>query len=357
MTRPDRLLTCALLGGLLLPGCVHTSRRPEPATAVTAQTTAPPGLSPYHGRPRAEVLAHRDGPKAEVLERLNYPEPPPRPVPMPPARPGIAKTLRSSEAVSPALASAAPIEPARLQEPVKLPEPAPIPEDPVVGALRSYLQGKPDEAGKLLDAYDRPTREALACLLPLAARYSQGRTAGPGGEDVPDLVDRLHGLTEPFRRKEPLRVDRLRFCRQIQHFGAYEPLPEPRPVFHAGCEGQPGGMMLVYAEVRNFVSQPRPPHHVTALASRAEIRDRQGQKVWGHDFGTNEDRSRSPRLDYFITYTFCVPCGLTPGDYTLWIEVTDTHSKPARSARRALDFSVVGGAVARVSRGGEATDQ
>jgi hypothetical protein len=281
---------------------------------------------------------------------MRYPQPPPRPE-MPKPQPPKPE-LPTHEVVAQLLPPVEdPVSPLTVREVARLPDPESKPEEPVVGALRCYMEHKPQEGGALLDSYDRPTREALQCLLPLAVRFSQGRTTGQGAEEVPELVDRLHGITEPLRRKEALRIDKLTFCRQILRFGAYEPLPDGRPSFSAGCESRPGGLMLVYAEVSNFVCQPQPPLHVTKLASSAEIRDRQQQKVWSFDFGTKEDMSRTTRHDYFITYRFCVPPELKPGDYTLWIEVTDTQSRPLRTARRSLDFSVVAGGTAPMARG------
>lgn len=344
MTRhKQRTVWALVVGSVLLPGCLRLA---DPRDQDPWKWEGPPPplraeqrsrSSPYHALPRHEVVVREERRRLpEPVERVNYPEPPPRPEPLPVKRTSTPKLLPPADATP---------------EPTKLPDAQVVSDEAVIRALRCYMDKKPTEATRMLDCFETPSRDALMCLLPLAARYGQGTTTGSGSDDVADLVERVHTVTGPLRKKEPLRIERLSFCRQIQHFGVYEPLPEGRPTFHTGCDDRPGGLMLVYAELRNFVSQSEPPFHVTKLGSRAEIRDSQGMTVWSHPFGTQPDKSRTQRRDYFITYRFCVPPELRPGDYTLWIEVQDTQARPLRKIRRSLDFSVVAAPPERGSRG------
>jgi hypothetical protein len=102
---------------------------------------------------------------------------------------------------------------------------------------------------------------------------------------------------------------------------------------------QPGEWVEIYAEVRNFTTELHGPCYLTRMTSTLEIRDFNDQVVWQKvPEAGSEDRSLSPRHDYYNKYVFQVPRGLAPGPYTLWIRVTDLPT--GRSARRSLDFRV-----------------
>jgi hypothetical protein len=226
-------------------------------------------------------------------------------------------------------------------------------EEPLVAALRCFLDKHPAEAVECLKGCDRANKEALLCLLPLAVRLNEGGLDGVRSEEAAQVLDELHALEVPLRRRAPLRIEKMCFCKWIEAFGRYDPIADGQAVFEAGCNGQLGGMVQVYAEVRNFASEDRGPVHLTRLVSWAEIRDyAQGKTVARIDFDNKVDESRSPRQDYFINYRFRVPAHLPPGPYTLWIYVKDALAQPTRPpAQRSLDFRVVAGGSARGSRG------
>jgi hypothetical protein len=226
-------------------------------------------------------------------------------------------------------------------------------EEPLVAALRCFLDKHPAEAVDYLKGCDKTNQEALLCLLPLAAHLSEGSLDSARPQEAAERLAELHGLEVRLRRGAPLRVEKMCFCRWIEAFGRYEPLADGQAVFDAGCNDQLGDLVQVYAEVRNFASEDQGPVHVTRLVSWAEIRDyAQGKTVARIDFDNREDRSRSPRQDYFINYRFRVPAHLPPGPYTLWIYVKDALAQPTRPpAQRSLDFRVVAAGSARGSRG------
>lgn len=248
----------------------------------------------------------------------------------------------------------APARPAAAKPPEDLPqfEIKARAEEPLVSALRCVLDKRPAEAVEYLQGYDRANQEALLCLLPLAARLGEGGLDRAPPQEVAELLDGLHSLELPLARRAPVRIEKMCFCRWIRAFGDYEPLADGQAAFEAGSDGQLGGLVQVYAEVRNFTSEEQRPLHVTRLASWGEIRDyAHGQVVARIDFPNKEDRSLSPRQDYFINYRFRVPASLPPGPYTLWIYVKDALADPGRPpARRSLDFRVVAGGTARGPR-------
>jgi hypothetical protein len=222
-------------------------------------------------------------------------------------------------------------------------------EEPLVQALRCFLNKQPAEAVELLRQYDKANQEALLALLPLAVRLTEGDLKTVSPQELNATLDQLQTLTQPLARRAALRIDKLCFCREIQRFGVYDPLPDACPAFRAGGDGRRGERIRVYAEVRNFASKPDSPYYVTELASKVEI-FRQGtkDKSWSWDSSVQPDRSRTPRHDYFINYEFCVPNNLPPGHYTLWIQVEDKLSP--RSARRSLDFQVIAGPIVHEQR-------
>jgi hypothetical protein len=233
------------------------------------------------------------------------------------------------------------------KEIAELPETLPVvnlesrPEEPLVAALRLFLDRRSPEAIELLKSYDRASQEVLLCLLPLAVRVSDKGLDRASPQAVAATIDQLECLTIPLRPRAALRIERLCFCRSIKRFGVYEPVAEQRPTFQGGCDGRPGAHIQVYAEVENFAHEMQGSLHLTRLATSAEIRDIEGKVRWQHEFPAQADISRSPRHDYFIAYQFCVPPNLPPGPYTLWIQVKDVLTQPPRSARRSLDFQVV----------------
>jgi hypothetical protein len=226
-------------------------------------------------------------------------------------------------------------------------------EEPVVAALRCYLDKHPAQAADSLKGCDPAGREALLCLLPLAARLGEGGLDGARPDEAARLLDQLHALEVPLRRRAPLKIEKMCFCRWIEAFGRYEPLADGQAAFAAGSNGHLGDLVQVYAEVRNFASEDHGPAHVTRLVTRAEIHDyAQGKTVAQVDFPSEADESRSPRQDFFINYRFRVPAHLPPGPYTLWIYVQDALAQPTRPpAQRSLDFRVVAPGSAHGSRG------
>jgi hypothetical protein len=229
------------------------------------------------------------------------------------------------------------------------------PDEPLVQALRCFLNKQPAEAVELLQPYAKDNQEALLALLPLAVRLTEGdlKTAGP--QELNATLEQLQSLSQPLARHAALRIEKLCFCREIRRFGLYDPLPDACPAFRAAGDGRRGELIRIYAEVRNFCSKLDSPYYVTKLASKVEIylqgqgtSDKKDKPIWVWDFSAQSDRSpdrsRTPRHDYFINYEFCVPANLPPGHYTLWVQVEDRLSP--RVARRSLDFEVVaGGAV------------
>jgi hypothetical protein len=350
MTRRVGVLPLLIvLGGVLSSGCVSTG---------TDKGTVADDRPHPSGEGTSRVAAQRDRPSLPRDWRLREP---------PPAEVGIKQVLhQDGQRESPG----APADPGRETaveaRPASRKGPAPEessdalpdfeiktkPEEPLVAALRCYLDKRPAEAVEHIQACDKANQEALLCLLPLAVRLSEGSLHRARPDEMAEMVDGLRGVEASLQKRAALRIEKMRFCRQVRAFGDYEPIEPGQAAFEAGSGGQDGELIQVYVEVRNFASEAQGPFQVTRLASSAEIRDYAHKTVKRVDFDVYTDRCRSPRQDYFIRYSFRVPRDLPPGPYTLWISVKDDLAQPARPpAEKSLDFRVIAGGSARGSRG------
>ncbi len=208
-------------------------------------------------------------------------------------------------------------------------------------ALRCVLEGRPNAAIELLQRYDPLNREVLLALLQVAAPLGDGGLDHVSPQETTLLLERLNALQSALRRKAPLAIEKMCFCRDIRAFGKFSPLP-PDYAFQTGSAGLPGELVQVYVEVRNVSCRPRGTIYETDLNWRVEIHDFRDKKVWSQEFENKPDRSRTPLQDNYVTFRFNVPAGL-PADsaYTLWVYVMDAGDQDVvKRARRSLDFRV-----------------
>jgi hypothetical protein len=234
--------------------------------------------------------------------------------------------------------------------------PPPVKDSPLVSALRCALDKHPDEALALLEKYEKTDRKFLLALLRLTADVGELPSLTP--EEVEQALEQLGALTEHLRRRAPLALGKVCFCRKIDNFGQYVALP-PDYEFQAGLERRPGERVQVYAEVRNFASHPRNGVYETKLVSSLTIhkleltKKKSQQKEAGKqpedvllNLGTYTDHSQTPRQDLFLNFQFHVPPRVPPGLYTLSVIVKDvTPGAPQqpsgeRVARRLLELRV-----------------
>jgi hypothetical protein len=327
MARPFRFLSLTLaLGVLPLPGCITAWGLRAPTPAAKGLPDRPPDGSPaaqdpppYHAPEDGGVRDEGAGSNVARI-RYNAPEPRPRPQLEPP-----------QETPPPQ------VGPPKLDPVLTAAHPAP--DEPLVAALRCYLDKHPDEAVEILRRYDAQNQEMLLRLLPLVVRCTEGSLARAAPQELVTLTEELEKAAEPVRALAPLEITRMVFCQRIDGFGDYKPF-EGTPTFRAAGPGQPGERVHVYAEVRNFKSEPRNGMYVTCLASSAQVIDLEKRVVWGCEFKGEDDRSRTPRQDYFINYRFEIPPCLRPGQYVLSIQVRDALNKDRPAATKSYDFMV-----------------
>lgn len=214
----------------------------------------------------------------------------------------------------------------------------PLADADVLEALRCCMENRPEEAEAHLAGYHPVDRGLLLRSLALLAQIQEGDTYKKSAQEMASLVEQIERMQALLRSGAALVIDKMCFCRQIERFGVYEPLP----VDHGF---KPGETVRVYLELKNFSCEKSAlaagrDMYATQLTSAAEIRDASGKAVWKQSFQRNRSElSRSARHDHFEHYLFSLP-QLSPGTYTMWIEITDQATR--RTAGNALAFRVTG---------------
>ena len=188
-------------------------------------------------------------------------------------------------------------------------------------ALLLLAAGEEDEAVRAVQsgshaAQDFWRREtfALASLLEGDAELSPERITGA----LRDLQRASRSLAAEAR----LDVRNLAFCRKATSYGVYEPFPAPGDAFHAGQE------VILYSEVENFVSRPTADGEFhTRLSARCRILDDDGRRVDDQPLGEVDETCRNYRRDFFIPFRLRLPSTLSPGPYTLELEIEDIEGE------------------------------
>lgn len=122
-----------------------------------------------------------------------------------------------------------------------------------------------------------------------------------------------------LREQAELTIRNPAFCEEISYFGNYKRFPREEFV--------PGQLVLLYAEIENFRSEPTETgEYRTLLRSLVEIVGPNGQIRWKKNFAATEDLCRNPRRDYFHNYQFTIPERLPLGPHTLRLTVVDELS-------------------------------
>jgi hypothetical protein len=225
---------------------------------------------------------------------------------------------------------------------VRRPGPTPPEEEkePLVAAMNCFLRNQPEQALVYLKPYAPSSQELYIRLLPVFAELTRKSIEQLDQPEAGALYDQLQGLVLSLRSRAPLAIDKMCFCRRIDRYGAFDPLPEGH-TFRAQGDDHPGDPVQIYVGLRNFNVQPCPQGYLTRLSSSVAIRDAQGKQVWYHNFGPCSECRRIPWSDDFLNCGFYVP-NIPPGTYALTIRVRDlTRPESGASAEpKSLEFRV-----------------
>jgi hypothetical protein len=356
MSLRNRLLTWAVgLGATLLPGCAPTlaDLRPNPLDHIPDLPDLRTGRpeSPYHQQggtapgssTKVERIDYRDKP-------IRTEEPPPlKPIPPQGDPPNTLPELTGQPVPADKPAEKAAMVPQEGRR-------SPPADEPLVVALRAYLQKRPPDALDALARYEKANQEMLLVALPFIARLTEGDVNRMPAREAAELADMLQGVEDRLRQRAALRIDKMLFCRKIDDFGDYVARESVNgiPAFEGGAGDQPGEPVQVYVELRNVSSKRRGDYYETSLAGSIELLDFAGRSAYREDFEPKLHRGQSPRHDFFVSCSFCVPRKVPPGRYTLRVEVRDITGLPSpsaaapkreappahRVARQTLDFQV-----------------
>jgi hypothetical protein len=220
-------------------------------------------------------------------------------------------------------------------DPPPLTLPRSVQTPPVVTALQLYFDGRPDEAVKMLAAYDAKDQEVLLCLLPLLAQFGRGGLwwEHMSSEERLANVQQLKSLTRDLERAAPLVIEHATFCRDIEGYG--QPIRVPNTMF------RPGDRVRIYVEVQNLIDREiKSDQFAVQLNGFLEILDVDGKAIWSKTIEGQPSLSESLRNDHFTQINFGIPRYLSPGNYTLRIGVADQQTN--RRAQQTLQFRVAG---------------
>lgn len=269
---------------------------PEPQTAgrapVLSQVTVAAG-------PEPDATTPKTGEETQAGANLPEQAKPSPNVPSTPAKP--VDTFQTRLAAQEAVVAKAPDS---LAEQYKL-------------RLMYLVDGQDDKAlaeAKGLDAESQQILQAQVRAF-ISARSGTGRDPAARATEMLEPIDELRNQ---LRNKADLHVSRVILCTKIEAFGMYEPIDPPQ--FAAGRKNP----VLVYIEVDNFKSEKTASgFYRTLLSVRPSLLNRSGEELWSANYENIEDLSRQRRQDFFLTVNEVLPGTLTPGEYTLKIEVED----------------------------------
>jgi hypothetical protein len=328
MRAPWDSIVGAGLSIALMPACTSLQSPPPgdppPLAAAQQHQSANPAIpdAPHPVTPESSpikpivnketVLEGGPNPRGGSSSEL-IPEPR-NPAEMPPAAEVAAPKVQDPPAESPFKGTAKPAE-----------------DPPLVEAIRCFLEKRPHEAVSWLDHFDKSSQEMLLCLLPLAVRLSEQDRPQHDSRQVSAELDQLDRLEYRLRRRAPLRITKMCFCRTIQGYGDYEPRPE-------GYSFRPAELARIYIELQNLSDEWHGGVYSFHLLTTVKMRPFHGQMGWEHQFhDPGPDTSQSERHDFYHQCTFPIP-DRPPGYYTLYVKITDVAT--GRTVEQTLDFRI-----------------
>ena len=180
---------------------------------------------------------------------------------------------------------------------------------------------QPQLAQQAIPGIDPSEQEFWTELFWAISNYFDARHLPDPADRAALTVAQLDAAKRRLQRQAPLELLNTSFCYKINSFGNYERYERD--------EFRPGQPVLLYAELRNFRSEPtNAGSYTTRLRSRIELRrgGADGEVVDENTFPATEDLCRSVRNDYFHSYKIDLPQHLSPGPHTLVLIVEDELS-------------------------------
>lgn len=205
-------------------------------------------------------------------------------------------------------------------------------EDQRPAQLRLLLlaAGRRDDALRPASSWTAPVQQFWSEeLFGLATCLDTERNADSARRSA-DAARRLGEAAVSLGQTGSLVVRNLAFCTDIKDFGLMTRFEHD--------EFKPGGKVLLYAEVENFVSNQTPRGYHTALTGSYQIFDNEGRRVDEHEFSATEEWCQSRRRDFFIPFVITLPENAFDGKHTLRLTIEDTLGK--KIGQSTIDFTI-----------------
>lgn len=343
--------------------------RPPEIAAPVSEQHEPPLLAVRLAPPRQQTatLAATDEPALanEISDRPGSPAEPAAPSPLePPAVTSTPKAAENPLVTEEPVAKVPPAPPRTLEAPIAgPPEPAraatfeesetaaddltlvkftdrPSAPGDIVHALPDAPRSLPTSKGtERLE----PVFPGLAPPDPMPGAVAESNVASsqppadaPAARGI-DLGEGLRTAVEPMpavpassspppplpastEERPALALAQLALCEEISGFGDFRSF--------AGKSLRPGQQVLIYAEVRNFVSREVDGQFETRLGTELTVEAPDGSTI-AVPFDDIVDRCKVRRSDFYCRYTFKLPEALTPGAHRLRVRIKDHNGGAA----------------------------
>lgn len=191
----------------------------------------------------------------------------------------------------------------------------------------------PQKAQQPIPGLEPAEQEFWTSLFLGLAEYLEQEEIHDPAERATQMVAQLRTAAHQLQQSARLQMRNVTFCQRINGFGNYE-------TFDAN-EFTPGQTALIYAEIRNFTSEPTVDGaYRTRIKSTIEIYSGGVERMLidRSDFEATEDLCRTPRSDYYHSYRLDLPSQLSPGPHVLKILIQDELS--GKLATESLYFTV-----------------
>jgi hypothetical protein len=197
-----------------------------------------------------------------------------------------------------------------------------------------YLMAdQPQRAQQAIPGIDPAEQEFWTGTFWALSNYFDAQAMPDRSERASQTVAQLASASRRLQETARLELRNVNFCFKIDGFGNISRFERD--------EFRPGQPVALYAEVRNFKSEPTVTgHYRTRLKSAIEIRrgGADGEPVAQNAFPATEDLCRNLRTDYYHSYELHVPPDLSAGPYTLVLTVQDELG--GKAATQTLSFLV-----------------
>jgi hypothetical protein len=145
--------------------------------------------------------------------------------------------LEIPEEDPPRFAEPDPVETPGSMVPELAPQPKLVKEEPLMAAVRAYIENKPEQAVEHLKALDRPNQDLMLQLIPAMVRTSQTNFANLNPHDAGMTAQQFESVANTFARRASLTIEKTAFCRSVKNSATSPACPRCRTAWKATSRG------------------------------------------------------------------------------------------------------------------------